>query len=82
MRQNYSFDDVLLLPQYSEVFSRADISLKVDLNRLIIGSSIGGDCSIRRSYSALHTFKKSFAGFLLLGSIANSTDIFLPNLDH
>ena len=28
MKQNYSFDDVLLLPQYSEVFSRGDISLE------------------------------------------------------
>ena len=31
MKQNYSFDDVLLVPQYSEIFSRSDISLKINL---------------------------------------------------
>ncbi len=31
MKQNYSFDDVLLLPQYSEVFSRGDISLQTKM---------------------------------------------------
>ena len=31
MKQNYSFDDVLLLPQYSDVVSRGDISLEVKL---------------------------------------------------
>jgi len=32
MKQNYSFDDVLLLPQYSEVFSREDISLETKMH--------------------------------------------------
>jgi IMP dehydrogenase len=31
MKQNYSFDDVLLLPQYSDVVSRGDISLEAKL---------------------------------------------------
>ena len=61
---------------------RISVFLKDRLNCLIIGSSIGGDCSIKRSYSERHTFKKSFAGFLRDGSNANSTEIFRPNLDH
>ena len=36
MKENYSFDDVLLLPQYSEISTREDISLKADLTKGII----------------------------------------------
>ena len=52
------------------------------LNCLIISSSIDGDCSINASYSALQVIKNSSAGFLRFGSSANSTSMFLPNLDH
>ena len=45
-------------------------------------SSIVGDCSIKRSYSARLTVKKSNAGFLILGSRASSTDISRLNLDQ
>ena len=48
----------------------------------IIISSIDGDCSINLSNSARHIFKKSPAGFLLFSSNANSTVIFLLNLDQ
>lgn len=34
MKTNYSFDDVLLVPQYSEIFSREDISLDVNLKTI------------------------------------------------
>ena len=41
-----------------------------------------GLCSMSLSYSARHTFKKSKAGFLILGSSVNSTAISLLSLDH
>ena len=36
MKENYSFDDVLLLPQYSEISTREDISLKTDLTKGVV----------------------------------------------
>ena len=70
-------DDILITHKIDNVEA-----LYLDLNCLIIGSSIVGEDSIKRSYSALHIFKKSLAGFLLFGSNANSTDILRENCDH
>ena len=36
MKTNYSFDDLLLVPQYSEIFSREDISLDVDFKAMTL----------------------------------------------
>ena len=43
---------------------------------------MGGLCSTNLSYSARQTFKKSKAGFLMLGSNVSSTAISLLSLDH